>query len=138
MRLSLLWTAILSAALPALAGAETLVVYSARNEQLIKPIFERYTAETGVEVRFTTGEAGMLIERLAAEGRNSPADVLMTVDAGELWHAADRGLLAPGHVGDADAQHPGQAARSRQSLVRPLGKSAHARLQPQEGRSQDH
>ena len=77
------------------AAADTLVVYSARNEQLIKPIFERYTAETGVEVRFTTGEAGMLIERLAAEGRNSPADILLTVDAGELWHAADRGLLSP-------------------------------------------
>jgi iron(III) transport system substrate-binding protein len=95
MRLTLFCTAILAVSLPALASAEALVVYSARNEQLIKPIFERYTAETGVEVKFTTGEAGMLIERLAAEGRNSPADVLLTVDAGELWHAADRGLLRP-------------------------------------------
>jgi iron(III) transport system substrate-binding protein len=95
MRLITVWIAILAAAVPALGTAETLVVYSARNEQLIKPIFERYTAEKGVEIRFTTGEAGMLIERLAAEGRNSPADVLLTVDAGELWHAADRGLLSP-------------------------------------------
>jgi len=77
------------------AVAETLVVYSARNEQLIKPVFDAYTRETGVEVRFTTGDAAVLIERLAAEGRNSPADVLMTVDAGELWNAADRGLLQP-------------------------------------------
>ena len=70
-----------------------LVVYSARNEQLIKPIFDRYTPETGQAIRFVTDDAGPLIERLAAEGANSPADILMTVDAGELWHAADRGLL---------------------------------------------
>jgi iron(III) transport system substrate-binding protein len=77
------------------AAAETLVVYSARNEQLIKPVFDAYTRETGVAIKFTTGDAAVLIERLAAEGRNSPADVLMTVDAGELWNAAERGLLRP-------------------------------------------
>jgi len=77
------------------AVAETLVVYSARNEQLIKPVFDAYTRETGVEIKFTTGDAAVLIERLAAEGRNSPADLLMTVDAGELWNAANRGLLRP-------------------------------------------
>lgn len=74
---------------------EQLVVYSARNEQLIKPMFDRYTVETGMPVRFVTDDAGPLIERLAAEGAHSPADILMTVDAGELWHAADRGLLQP-------------------------------------------
>jgi len=72
-----------------------LVVYSARNEQLIKPMFDRYTADTGMPVRFVTDDAGPLIERLGAEGNHSPADILMTVDAGELWHAADRGLLQP-------------------------------------------
>jgi iron(III) transport system substrate-binding protein len=86
-------TATLSAA--GVAAAETLVVYSARNEQLIKPVFDAYTRETGVTIKFTTGDAAVLIERLAAEGRNSPADVLMTVDAGELWNAAERGLLRP-------------------------------------------
>ena len=90
--LGLIGTALLA---PAAATAETLVVYSARNEQLIKPVFDAYTRETGVEVRFTTGDAAVLIERLAAEGRNSPADLLMTVDAGELWNAAQRGLLRP-------------------------------------------
>lgn len=69
------------------------MVYSARNEQLIKPMFDRYTAETGMPIKFVTDDAGPLIERLNAEGANSPADILMTVDAGELWHAADRGLL---------------------------------------------
>ena len=77
------------------AAAETLVVYSARNEQLIKPVFDSYTRETGVEIKFTTGDAAVLIERLTAEGRNSPADILMTVDAGELWNAANRDLLRP-------------------------------------------
>lgn len=70
-----------------------LVVYSARIEQLIKPIFDRYTAETGQKIRFVTDDAGPLIERLNAEGANSQADILMTVDAGELWHAADLGLF---------------------------------------------
>ena len=79
----------------AVASADTLVVYSARNEQLIKPVFDAYTKETGVEIKFTTGDAAVLIERLAAEGRNSPADILMTVDAGELWNATQRGLLRP-------------------------------------------
>ena len=74
---------------------DELVVYSARNEQLIKPMFDRYTAETGQKIRFVTDDAGPLIERLAAEGRNSPADLLITVDAGDLWHAAERGLLRP-------------------------------------------
>jgi iron(III) transport system substrate-binding protein len=72
-----------------------LVVYSARIEQLIKPIFDRYTAETGQKIRFVTDDAGPLIERLNAEGANSQADILMTVDAGELWHAADLGLFQP-------------------------------------------
>lgn len=90
------------AALVVLAGVagcaqkpEELVVYSARMEQFIKPLFDRYTAETGVPIRFVTDDAGPLIERLAAEGEHSPADILMTVDAGELWHAADRKLLQP-------------------------------------------
>jgi iron(III) transport system substrate-binding protein len=87
------------AALTALAGctqrSDELAIYSARNEQLIKPVFDRYTAETGVPIRFVTDDAGPLIERLAAEGQNSPADILLTVDAGELWHAAERGLLQP-------------------------------------------
>jgi iron(III) transport system substrate-binding protein len=56
-------------------------------------MFDRYTQETGQRIRFVTDDAGPLIERLAAEGTNSPADILITVDAGDLWHAAQRGLL---------------------------------------------
>lgn len=75
--------------------ANDLVIYSARNEQLIKPLFDRYTQETGQAIRFVTDDAGPLIERLTAEGQNTSADILMTVDAGELWNAAERGLLQP-------------------------------------------
>ena len=72
-----------------------VLVYSARNEQLIKPLFDLYTKETGVPIRFVTDDAGPLIERLGAEGANTTADILMTVDAGELWYAAERELFQP-------------------------------------------
>jgi len=72
-----------------------LVVYSSRIEQLIKPIFDQYTAETGVNIRYVTDSAGPLLARLRAEGENTPADILVTVDVGNLWQAAQQGLLAP-------------------------------------------
>mgnify|MGYP003666957163 CR=1 FL=1 len=77
---------------PAAKGPE-LVVYSSRIEQLIKPIFDDFTKETGISIRYVTDEAGPLLARLKAEGENSPADMLITVDAGNLWHAADMGIL---------------------------------------------
>jgi len=78
-----------------LVSAEEVVVYSARNEQLIKPVFDAYTEATGVRIKFITGKAGPLIQRLKMEGANTPADLFMTVDAGNLWHAAQKGLLKP-------------------------------------------
>lgn len=85
--------ALVATALPALA--EEVVVYSARNEQLIKPLFDAYSRDTGVKVRFITDKEGPLMARLKAEGKNTPADVLLTVDAGNLWQAAEEGLLRP-------------------------------------------
>jgi len=76
-------------------AAPELLVYSARNEHLIKPLFDRFTEQTGVAVRYVTDKAGPLLTRLQAEGENSPADLLMTVDAGNLWQATELGLLAP-------------------------------------------
>ena len=83
----------LSVALP-VSAADEVVVYSARNEHLIKPLFDRYTAETGVPIRFITDKEGPLLQRLKAEGARTPADMLITVDAGNLWHAAETGVLA--------------------------------------------
>lgn len=81
-------------ALPAFANEE-IVVYSARKEHLIKPLFDLYSKNTGVEIKYITGKAGALLERLKAEGENSPADMFITVDAGNLWQAAEAGVLQP-------------------------------------------
>lgn len=77
------------------ANKAELVVYSSRIEQLIKPIFDDFTAATGIQVRYVTDAAGPLLARLKAEGGNSPADVLVTVDAGNLWQAAQLDVLEP-------------------------------------------
>lgn len=111
-----------SLALPVVA--EEVVVYSARNEQLIKPLFDAYSQATGVKVKFITDKEGPLLARLKAEGKNTPADVLMTVDAGNLWQAAEVGLLAPvksselennipAHLRDPDNQWFGLSVRAR-------------------------
>jgi iron(III) transport system substrate-binding protein len=70
-----------------------VVVYSARIERLIKPMFDAFTTATGVEVRYFTAKEAQLFERLKAEGAHTKADVLMTVDAGNLWLAEQAGLL---------------------------------------------
>ncbi len=89
----LLIAAAFAAAVPAMA--EEVTVYSARIEALIKPLFDAYTKETGVQVKFVTDKEGPLMERLKAEGANTPADILLTVDAGNLWQADQLGLLKP-------------------------------------------
>ena len=106
------------------AAAAEVVVYSARNEQLIKPLFDAYTKETGVEVKFVTDKEGPLMARLKAEGRNTPADLFITVDAGNLWQAAEEGLLrpvnskvlaanVPAHLRDPDNEWFGLSVRAR-------------------------
>ena len=90
---ALLGSILLSLTAPALA--DEVVVYSARNEQLIKPLFDAYTRETGVRIKFITDKEGPLLQRLKAEGENTPADMLITVDAGNLWEAAREGSLKP-------------------------------------------
>ena len=82
-----------AAALP--AGAQgTVNVYSYRQPVLIDPLFAAFTRATGIEVRSVFAENG-LIERMAQEGRNSPADVLLSADVGRLVEAAGRGLAQP-------------------------------------------
>lgn len=106
------------------ALATELTVYSARIEELIKPIFERYTAETGTPVRYVTDKEGPLMQRLKAEGASSPADLLLTVDAGNLWQAQSMGLLQavrspvleaniPAHLRDPDGHWFGLSIRAR-------------------------
>ena len=74
---------------------QVVTIYSSRNEQLIKPLLDKYTEATGIKVELVTDKAGPLMERLKAEGDNTPADMFLTVDAGNLWQASEQGLLQP-------------------------------------------
>ncbi|SDT04234.1 extracellular solute-binding protein [Pseudomonas oryzae] len=99
-------------ALTTLAGsvqaADEVVVYSARIDELIKPVFDQYTAKTGVQVKFITDKEAPLLARLKAEGENTPADLLITVDAGNLWQAEQEGVLKPLKSAAIDANIPSQ------------------------------
>ncbi len=73
--------------------ADEITVYSARKEHLVKPLFDAYSEKTGTKIKYLTGKAATLLQRLKAEGVNTPADLLITVDAGNLWHAAREDFL---------------------------------------------
>lgn len=77
------------------ATAAEVNVYSARKEELIKPLLDRFSEQSGITVNLVTGAADALLERLQAEGINSPADVFLTVDAGRLGRAKAAGVLQP-------------------------------------------
>jgi iron(III) transport system substrate-binding protein len=77
------------------AAAEEVNLYSSRKEDLIKPLLDQFSAKTGIEVNLVTGKDDALIKRLEAEGRNSPADLLITADAGRLYRAKVAGVLQP-------------------------------------------
>jgi len=70
-------------------------LYTARHYDSDAKLYEAFTKQTGIKVNVVEGDASQLIERLKAEGRNSPADVLMTVDAGRLWRAEEANVLQP-------------------------------------------
>jgi len=83
-------------ALPPFAAADDEVnLYSARKEELIKPLLDRFTAQTGTRVNLVTGKADTLLKRLRSEGINSPADLLITTDAGRLYRAKQAGVTQP-------------------------------------------
>jgi iron(III) transport system substrate-binding protein len=81
-------------------------VYSARHYDTDQAMFDDFTAATGIEVNLIEGEADQLIERIKAEGQNSPADVLITVDAGRLHRAEAAGVLASVESEVLDAKVP--------------------------------
>ena len=89
----------LAAAAAVVAGCggddgEQLTVYSGRHYG-IETAFEAWSDETGIDVEFLTGNDTELRERIAAEGEDTEADVYLTVDAGNLWAAAEDGLFQP-------------------------------------------
>ncbi len=92
----LLTVTVVAASLTAsFAEAATVNLYSARKEALIKPLLDKFTAETGIEVRLLTGGGDALLARLQNEGANTPADLFLTVDAGNLHRAAEAGVFQP-------------------------------------------
>ena len=108
---------------------EVVNVYTSRHYG-VETVFARFTQETGIEVRFTTGSDAVLRERLRADGKNTPADVYMAVDAGNLWLAGEAGLLAavesqvlresiPSHLRDAGNRWFGLTRRVRTILYHP-------------------
>lgn len=70
-------------------------IYTHRHYDSDKILFKKFTDMYGIEVNVIKGSADQLIQRLQSEGKNSPADVLLTVDAGRLVRAKDMGLLEP-------------------------------------------
>ena len=76
------------------AEAGEVNVYSYRQPYLINPLLKTFTSETGIKVNVIFAEKG-LIERMQAEGRNSPADLLLTVDIGNLEQATASGVARP-------------------------------------------
>jgi len=126
------------------AAGKSLVVYSARKYQLVEQLFQEYGRERGIEVKSVTDDGAPLIQRLMAEGAASPADVFITVDAGDLWRATEAGLLQPvrssvleaaipAHLRDPDGHWFGLAVRARTiaystARVKPAELSTYAAL----------
>ena len=114
-----------------------VTVYSARIESLVKPLLDEFENETGITVNLLTGSGDGLLSRLQQEGRNSPADVFITVDAGRLQRAKDadlfkavesedliRNILA--HLRDTDNEWFGLSLRARPIFY------AHDRVDPED------
>ena len=104
-------------------AAEEVNVYSYRQPFLIKPMFDQFTKETGIKVNTVFAQSG-LVERLQNEGRNSPADIIFTVDVGNLNNAVTKGLTqgvdselltanVPAAFRDPDGQWYGLTNRAR-------------------------
>jgi iron(III) transport system substrate-binding protein len=124
-------TLALAATLGVLAGgpaavteANEVMVYSARSHYGQEPAMEAFTKKTGIQVKSFGGDSGALFERLKAEGDRTQADVLISVDAGNLWNAARAGLLGkmdspevqaniPAHLRDPENRWVGLTVRAR-------------------------
>lgn len=76
-------------------AAGELNLYSSRHYDTDERLYTQFEEKTGIKINRIEDKADALIARMEAEGRNSPADVLLTVDAGRLWRADQAGLLQP-------------------------------------------
>jgi iron(III) transport system substrate-binding protein len=94
-RLLLIAAAVVACGDVSAVAADEVNIYSYRQERLIKPQLDAFTAATGIKYRLITGGEDALAERIKREDVNSPADVLLTVDAGRLVHAKNIDILQP-------------------------------------------
>ena len=92
MKINLLLT-IITIFISNIANAKSLNIYSHRQPYLLKPFIEAYTKKTGIKLNVVYSSKG-LAQRLAAEGANSPADLILTVDIARLYRYEDLNLLA--------------------------------------------
>jgi len=103
---------------------EVVNVYTARHYDTDEALYDNFTEQTGIEVNWIEGGSDELLERINSEGDNSPADVLITVDAGRLWRAKEAGILQaidsevletriPGYLQDPDNTWFGLSTRAR-------------------------
>lgn len=110
--------------LPALAQENLLNLYSSRHYQTDEALYANFTKTTGIKLNRIEAGEDPLIERLKNEGASSPADVLVTVDAGRLWRAEQMGLFQsvdskvlaarlPDHMRTPNNQWFGFSARAR-------------------------
>ena len=105
LRLSLAALALCTTALPALA--DEVNIYSHRQPELIQPLLDAFTAETGITVNVAFVDKGMA-ERLVAEGNRSPADLVLTVDVARLMQVVDAGVTQPVDSGVLAANIPAE------------------------------
>ena len=107
-----------------ISAEEVVNVYSARHYDTDEAMYERFTEETGIEVNLIEGGSDALIERIKSEDRFSPADMLITVDAGRLWRADQEGVFQsvdsdvlnsriPGYLRHPDGHWFGLSKRAR-------------------------
>lgn len=108
-RRALIGAGALAAALvaaPAPAANEVLNLYSARHYQTDEALYADFTKQTGIRINRIEAGDEALLERLRSEGRNSPADVLLLVDAARLWRAQIDGMFQPVRSKVLDARVP--------------------------------
>ena len=100
------------------AGAQEVNIYNARHYGTDQQLWDAFTKETGIAVNVVEANHDELIQRLEAEGANSPADIFITVDAGRLALAAEKDLFAPVKKSDFGGGGSCPSAPSRRALVR--------------------
>lgn len=128
IRFNLLILALVSWAastVPALAQDTTLNLYSSRHYETDEALYANFTRLTGIKVNRIEANENALLERIRNEGARSPADVLLTVDAGRLWTAEQMGLLQPVRSQRLESRIP---ATMRESNGLWFGFSLRARL----------